>query len=76
MFWSILLLRVYLPPSYWNWTQEVDVVYWTQEVDVVSWSKDLQMSWVNWKHYAKFSSSNIRNDTGIVFSKFVRHNSG
>ena len=66
LFWSILL-RVYLRPSYWNWTQEVDVV---------SWSKDLQMSWVNWKHYAKFSSSNIRNDTGIVFSKFVRHNSG
>ena len=54
-FWLLLLLRIYLPESYWSWSHTINIEQWVSG------------SWRNWKLYGRFQTG--FNSTQI-FSKF------
>ena len=57
-FWLFLLLRIYLPESYWSWS----------ETHLQQWATG---SWNNWKLYGRFQTS--FNSTHQIFSKYKRN---
>ena len=61
-FWTFLLLRIYLPETYWSWSYTSHIRQWVYG------------AWRNWKLHGRFEAS--LNTTESIFSKFKfkKHN--
>ena len=59
-FWSFILLRIYLPETYWSWSNTSNIRQWVSG------------AWRNWKLYGRFEGS-VNNATLSIFSKFKKN---